>query len=149
MSDSTRQLPPEDVPQRGYASYDADPVRPNIAAVLALSCGVVGLALSWLPGVNIAAVMLAIVAIVAGAVGLSRGRDPRAGGRGAAGTGLFLGLLAFVVSVLVYVVLAGAFRTMLQDPAFSDFGGNLDQTIDRAIDRALEQELQERASEAG
>jgi hypothetical protein len=74
-------------------------------------------------------------------VGLSRGRDPRAGGRGAAGTGLFLGLLAFVVSVLIYVALAGVIRTMLSDPAFSDFQGN--------FDRAIDQELQERASEAG
>lgn len=145
MSESTRQLPPDDVPQRGYAAYQADPVQPNIAAILALVCGVVALALSWLPGVNIAAVVLAIVAIVAGTVGLSRGRDPRAGGRGAAGTGLLLGLLAFVVSVLIYVALAGVIRTMLSDPAFSDFQGN----FDRAIDRAIDQELQERASEAG
>ncbi|MDQ3538344.1 MAG: hypothetical protein M3415_06080 [Actinomycetota bacterium] len=145
MSDSTRQLPPEEVSQRGYAAYGADPVRPNIAAILSLVCGVIALALSWLPGVNVAAVVLAIVAIVAGTVGLSRGRDPRAGGRGAAGTGLFLGLLAFVVSVLVYVVLAQAMRTMLQDPAFGDFGEN----FDRAMDRAIDQELGERASEAG
>ncbi|MDQ3710476.1 MAG: hypothetical protein M3387_14465 [Actinomycetota bacterium] len=141
MSESTRQLPPDDVPQRGYAAYRADQVQPNIAAILALVCGVVALALSWLPGVNVAAVVLAIVAIVAGAVGLSRGRDPRAGGRGAAGTGLFLGLLALVVSVLIYVALAGVIRTMLSDPAFSDFQGN--------FDRAIDQELQERASEAG
>jgi hypothetical protein len=54
---------------------------------------------------------------------------------------LFLGLLAFVVSVLIYVALAGVIRTMLSDPAFSDFQGN--------FDRAIDQELQERASEAG
>lgn len=83
---------------------------PNGAAITAVVTGVVGLLLSWIPGINLLAFLLAIAALVAGVMGLRNASSPEVGGRGMAIAGLVTGGLALIIGVLVYVGLASVFN---------------------------------------
>lgn len=98
-------------PPPGEPAHAPPPVqrRSNGGAITALVCGIIAILLFWIPGINLLAILLGLVAIVAGVVGLSRARDPYVGGKGMAVTGLVLGILALVLSVLVLVGLARFF----------------------------------------
>jgi len=80
--------------------------RANGAAITAVITGVVALLLSWIPGINLIAFVLGLIAVIAGAIGLRNAGNPGTGGRGQAITGIITGILALVLGVLVYVGIA-------------------------------------------
>lgn len=95
------------------ASYGTEPAsqppRSNGPAIAAIITGIIALLLSWIPAINLLAIVLGIVALVTGFMGLRNAGTPGVGGKGLAVTGLVTGVLALVISVLVYVGLASFF----------------------------------------
>jgi hypothetical protein len=87
--------------------------RSNGVAIAALVCGILALVISWIPGINLASFVLGIAAVICGILGIRNARIPGLRGRGMAIAGLVTGLLALVVTVLIYVGLAALFS----DPA--------------------------------
>lgn len=92
-------------------TYGAQPAghqgnRTNGPAIAALVTGIIALLLSWIPGINLVAFVLAIAALITGFIGLKHAGRPDTGGRGMAITGLVTGVLAFIIGILVYVGLA-------------------------------------------
>lgn len=77
-------------------------------AVAALVVGIVSLLIAWVPLVNVAAILGGLVAVVLGALALSRIRRSGQTGKGLAVAGLVLGGLSVVASIIVNVAL-GAF----------------------------------------
>ena len=77
----------------------------NGPAVAALVTGIIALVLSWIPGINLIAFVLGIVAVITGIIGM-RNANAGAGRKGMAITGLVTGILALILGVLVYVGLA-------------------------------------------
>jgi hypothetical protein len=72
-------------------------------------CGIVAVALSFIPGLNAFTWPLGVRAIVYGAVGWGRANKGRATNRPIAITGLVLGIVSFFTFCLVYVLIgAGA-----------------------------------------
>ena len=108
-----------------YGSPDRRPST-NGPAVAAITTGLIALALSWVPGVNLLAFVLAIVALVTGFMGLSRAGGPDMGGRGMAVTGIVTGVLAIVIGVLVYVGLVALFN----DPAVQEELRRIEQEVE-------------------
>lgn len=92
-------------------TYGAPPAahegnRSNGPAIAALVTGIIALLLSWIPGINLVAFVLAIAALITGFIGLKHAGRPDTGGRGMAITGLVTGVLAIIVGVGVYFLAA-------------------------------------------
>lgn len=81
-------------------------------AITALVCGIIALLLSWLPFVNILALLLGIVAIITGISGIRRAGRPGVGQKGLAIGGLVTGTLGLLVSALIL----GAILAFFSDP---------------------------------
>jgi len=80
----------------GYAPGAAAPQEGNGLAVAALVLGILSIVLFWFPFVNW---ILALLAIIFGAIGMAKGK--RVGkGRGMAITGLVCGVLCVAISVI-------------------------------------------------
>ncbi|HVM14516.1 MAG TPA: hypothetical protein VM287_09315, partial [Egibacteraceae bacterium] len=90
--------------------------QPNGVAIAALVCGIVALLLSWIPLINLLAVVLGIAAIVTGALGIRRANLPGYGQKGLAVGGLVTGGIAFLLSVVILIGLVGLFA----DPEFRE-----------------------------
>ncbi len=86
------------------------PTRSNGPAIASLVTGILALLLSWIPGINLIAVLLAIAALVTGFIGLRNAARPGVGGKGMAITGLVTGVLAILLTILVYAGLAAVFN---------------------------------------
>lgn len=92
------------------------PPQSNGVAIAALVCGILALVLSWIPVINLLAVVLGIAAIVTGVMGIRRARLPGRGQMGLAVGGLVTGVIALLLSLLILIGLAGLFT----EPAFRD-----------------------------
>jgi hypothetical protein len=86
----------------GYAY--AAPQQGNGMAVAALVLGILSLILSWLLVVDF---ILAVLAIIFGAVGLSTAGKRGGAGRGLAIAGLVLGALTIVLGIIFWIVVYG------------------------------------------
>ncbi len=118
--------PPDPAAQPAYDPYAPGPPRSNAPAIVALVTGIIGLVLSWIPGINLLSVILAIVAVITGVIGLRNAA--LAGGRGMAVAGIITGVLGFLLALLILVGLAN----VVSDPAFR-----------QELDRQLEEQQQE------
>lgn len=86
----------------------------NGAGVAALVLGVVAILLCWIPVLN---VILGILAIIFGIVGWRRGRRNNATNPGVAMTGIVLGILGLIASIVLVVIVAA----VLHSPAFQRY----------------------------
>jgi hypothetical protein len=88
----------------GASQYPIDPPASG-ASVAALVCGILGLLTGWIPIVGFIGLVLAIVAVIAGFIGLQRPN-----GRGMAIAGLICGALVILlwIGVTVLVIVAAA-----------------------------------------
>lgn len=75
----------------------------NGRAVAAMVCGIVSVAIGWVPFVAFAMIAVAVVAIALGAAGVARSRAVRAG-RGFAVTGIATGIAGLAASVVGIVL---------------------------------------------
>lgn len=96
--------------QRDETVTSSAPSRSNGPAIASLVTGIIALLLSWIPGINLLAVLLAVVALVTGFIGLRNAKVPGTGGKGMAITGLVTGVLAILLTILVYAGLAAVFN---------------------------------------
>jgi TRAP-type C4-dicarboxylate transport system permease small subunit len=93
-------------PPFGAAYPFAPPQTGNGYAIAALVLGLVSLILSWFPGVNW---VLAALAIIFGAVGISTAGRRGGVGRGMAMAGLVLGVVTAVLGIVFLVVIYNSF----------------------------------------
>ena len=90
------------------ATVDA-PKGSNGLAVAGFVLGLLGALGSFIPVLNIGAIVLAVIGLVLAGVGLARSKVVRAG-KGLAVAGLILGVLAIVISVIIDVAVGDAFN---------------------------------------
>jgi hypothetical protein len=116
------QSQPDGVPAFGappggaYGPSPGAPPRGNGAAVASLVCGIIALVLSWIPFINVLALILGVVAVVTGIIGLRRTREPAVGGKGLAVAGLTTGIVGALLAVWVLASVMIAF----QDPGVQE-----------------------------
>ncbi|MEX2625838.1 MAG: DUF2510 domain-containing protein [Ilumatobacteraceae bacterium] len=82
----------------------------NGIAIAALTCGILALAVGWLPVIFVVGAVLAVLAIAFGIVGLRRSR--RLGRRGLALAGLLTGIAGVVMAVVGLVFTVTVFRAL-------------------------------------
>jgi hypothetical protein len=75
--------------------------------------GIVGLVLSFIPVLDFIGVVLAILAVILGAVGIQRANAADGAGKGMAVTGLVCGLVALAIGLLFIAVVFSATSTAL------------------------------------
>lgn len=90
----------------------AAPPRGNRAATAALVCGLIGVAIAWIPLLVVVGVVLAVLAVVFGVKGLRQSRAS-GNGRGRAVTGLVTGVVALGLSVVGVVLTVDVFREVI------------------------------------
>ncbi|THV33933.1 DUF4190 domain-containing protein [Glycomyces buryatensis] len=88
----------------------------NGLGTAALVCGIVAVAVSFVPGVNLFTWPLGVLAIVFGAIGWTRTNRRQATNKTMAVTGLVLGIASFLTFCLVYVLLSAG-ESMYSDAA--------------------------------
>lgn len=88
----------------------------NGVAIAALVCGILALLLSWIPVVNVLALVLGIVAVISGVVGIRRANRPGVGQKGLAIGGLVTGALGALLSAAILL----AFASVVTDPQFRE-----------------------------
>lgn len=96
--------------QQPYSTHGSSGAGSNAPAIAALITGIIALLLSWIPGINLLGFLLAIVAIVTGVIGMKKAGQPGGSGKGLAIGGLVTGILAILVTFLVYAGLAAIFN---------------------------------------
>jgi hypothetical protein len=84
----------------------------NGAATAALVCGLIAVAIAWIPLAVVVGLVLAILAIVFGARGVRRSRTS-GNGRGRATTGLVAGVVALGLSVVGVILTIDVFREVI------------------------------------
>lgn len=128
--------------------YRSDPAAggsgSNGPAIAAVVTGVVALLLSWIPGINLLAFLLAIAALVTGVMGMRRAARPDVGGKGMAIAGIVTGGLALILGVLVYVGLA----SMFNDPEVQQQLEEIQQEVEQQ-QQELEQEVEQQGADQG
>lgn len=95
----------------GHGGHAAQPTG-NGAATAALVCGLIAVAIAWIPLVVVAGFVLAVLAIVFGAKGLRQSRDAGIG-KGRAVTGLVTGVVALGLSIVGVVLTVDVFREVI------------------------------------
>jgi hypothetical protein len=85
----------------------------NGVGVASAVLGIVGLGLSYIPLLDFVGVVLAILAVILGAVGIQRASAAGGAGKGVAVTGLVCGLVALAVGLLFIAVIFSATSTVL------------------------------------
>jgi hypothetical protein len=108
MPDDPGGLPPA---PPGY--YQAPPPYPVAASSNGIGiaggvCGIVAVALCWIPFVDYVSVVLGALAIVLGALGLRRANAEGGSGKSLAITGIVTGIVAVVISLLFLAVIYAA-----------------------------------------
>ncbi|HEY3894758.1 MAG TPA: DUF4190 domain-containing protein [Pseudonocardiaceae bacterium] len=88
----------------------------NGFGVTALVLGIVGAVFSWVPVLGL---ILAVLAVVFGALGYARARKGQATNSGMAIAGLVLGVIAFVIQIIVFAAVGTA-----ANQASKDLGGS-------------------------
>ncbi|MDY2941735.1 MAG: DUF4190 domain-containing protein [Varibaculum sp.] len=84
--------------------------------VTAMVLGIVGFISFWIPVVNFLSILLGIVAIILGTVGLLQLKNNNKSGKGVGITGIVLGALAVILSI---IVLVGFFNWVKDTPDFA------------------------------
>lgn len=135
-----QQWPSPDQPSGGEP-YPQRQSQPNGMAIAALVCGIVALVLSWIPLINVLAIILAIAAIATGIAGIRRAGQPHVGQKGLAVGGLVAGVVAVLLSLLILIGIASVFT----DPAFRDTfermrEGEDPQEVIEDLERQIEEE---------
>jgi hypothetical protein len=138
-------------PQQPYGQYGQQPSQGyppqkqgNSMAIWALVLAIVALLLCW---TIIGGIGLGIVALILGMIAFSRSRRDNRGGGGMAITGVILGVLAIVASVVLVVVGIGIFKWLGGDD-FADClqrAGN-DQAAQQRCADEFQQNLEDRFS---
>ena len=99
-------VPPPPPPPQDYDGGGPLHAQPrNGLGMAALVCGIIAVALSFIPGVNIFTWPLGVLAIVFGAVGWARANKGQATNKGQAIAGLVLGIASFFTFCLIYVLI--------------------------------------------
>ncbi|WP_199038654.1 DUF4190 domain-containing protein [Glycomyces salinus] len=99
--------PPPPPPYNGDGPlYDQRPR--NGLGTAGLVCGVIAVALSLVPGLNVFTWPLGVLAIVFGAVGWSRANRSQATNKNVAIAGLVLGIVSFFTFCLIYVLIGAS-----------------------------------------
>lgn len=96
---------PQGYPQPGYSQggYGQPPQRQgNGFGVAALVIGIIALLLSWIPFINIGAIVLGAIAVILGILGLRR----KFVGKGMSIAGIVLGALAIIASAIILIATA-------------------------------------------
>jgi hypothetical protein len=89
------------------------PVAPrNGFGVTALVLGIVGAVFSWVPVLGL---ILAVLAVVFGALGYARARKGQATNSGMAIAGLVLGIIAFLIQIIIFAAVGGAANQVSKD----------------------------------
>ena len=121
----------------------APPPRPgsNGLAIAALVCGIVALLLSWIPVINVLALLLGLVAVGCGIGGIRKAGSTGAGQKGVAVGGLVTGILAILLSLVILVGIA----TVFSDPDFREpfdrlREGDDPQDVLEDLEREMEQQ---------
>ena len=86
----------------------------NGLAVAGFVLGILGFLGSFIPIVNIGAIVLALIGAVLAAVGLARSKSVRAG-KGLAVAGLLLSVLAVIIAIIINVALGSAVQQAVKD----------------------------------
>lgn len=107
MSD-TQVVQPAPTPQAGPAKAS------NGLATAGFVLGLLGLLGSFIPVLNIGAIVIGVVGAVLAAVGLAKAKKSGAG-KGLAMSGLILGLLALIIGIVVNVAFANAVNNAADD----------------------------------
>lgn len=95
-----------------YPAYDDQPQGRNGIAVAALTCGIIGMLIAWIPFIGFAGAVLAILGLVFGIVGLrrsnlvGRGRGQSIAGIVTGSVGIALAILGIVLSVFFWRALS-------------------------------------------
>jgi hypothetical protein len=84
----------------------------NGIATAALVCGLIAVAIAWVPLVVVVGLVLAVLAIVFGAKGVRRSRESGVG-KGRAMTGLVAGVVALGLSVVGVILTIDVFREVI------------------------------------
>ncbi|MFT4008833.1 MAG: hypothetical protein QM655_02205 [Nocardioidaceae bacterium] len=81
----------------------------NGLAVAGFVLGLLGLLGSFIPVVNIGAIVLAVIGLVLAGIGLARSKSAR-GGKGLAIAGLILSVLGIIIAIIIDVAVGNAFH---------------------------------------
>jgi hypothetical protein len=95
----------------GISPGPSAPAR-NRPATVSVVCGLIGVAIAWIPIVVVAGFVLAVVAIVAGIRGVRSGRSSGVG-TGRATAGLIIGIAALLASVVGVILSVVVFREVI------------------------------------
>jgi hypothetical protein len=106
-SESTQQPPPG-------APAPAPTQGSNGLAVAGFVLGILGFLGSFIPVVNIGAILLAVIGAVLAAVGLARSKSVRTG-KGLAIAGLVLSVLAVIIAIIIDVAVGSAVNDAVKD----------------------------------
>lgn len=116
------------------------PASSNGFAIAALVCGIIALLLSWIPVINILALVLGIAAVICGVVGMRRAAQPGVGQRGIAVGGLVTGIVAILLSVLIFVGLVAVFSDPeVREPIERIFEGEDPEEVIEELERQMEE----------
>ena len=85
--------------EQPYPTAPPPPQGSNGLAIAALICGILSLLLSWIPLINVLAAVLALVAIILGALGIRRANEPYVGGKGMAIAGIICGAIGCFLAI--------------------------------------------------
>lgn len=142
--------PPGDQPPPSQAWDDPGAAPPaqqgsNGLAIAALVTGIIALLLSWIPVVNVLALVLGIVAVATGVGGVRRTRTAGVGGKGLAVGGLVTGIIAILLSLLIIVLFIVGFAGAWNDPDIRDsferlMEGEEPEDVFEDLERELEQQ---------
>ena len=93
-------------------------------------CGLIAVAIAWVPLLVVAGVVLAIIAVVFGTKGLRNSRSSEVG-KGRAVTGLVAGVVALGLSVVGVILTVGVFREVI---AYVEPGPRLVEEVECTVD---------------
>ena len=109
------QTPP---PAAGYGNYQVSQPGRGMA-IAALVLGILAILSTWIPVVGLFLMVLSLAAIVVGIIALVQVSSGRARGRGMALTGLILGVLSVVTSILMHVLVFKAVDSLVNEVSSS------------------------------
>jgi uncharacterized membrane protein len=124
-----------------YAGGPQQPGRPGSGlAIAAFVIGIVAFLLAWIPVINIVAIIGGIVAVILGAVALSKASKGQAGGKGFAIAGLVLSGIAIVGGILMNVVFGAAISSAVDDAVQESIADTESQLNDLGTDVSAEEQ---------
>ncbi|GAA1648275.1 DUF4190 domain-containing protein [Georgenia ruanii] len=128
-------------PGQPYAGGAQQPGRPGSGlAIAAFVIGIVAFLLAWIPIINIVAIVGGIVAVILGALALSKAAKGQAGGKGFAIAGLVLSGIAIVGGILMNVIFGAAISSAVDDAVQESIADTENQLEDLGTDVSAEEE---------